>query len=52
MTATEKLQTVLQGNYNLEFEQTEVLLNGSTLGVVNESIYIRQGGPFGGIMTI
>ena len=52
MTATEKLQTVLQGNYNLEFEQTEVLLNGSTLGVVNETIYIRQGGPFGGIMII
>lgn len=52
MTATEKLQTVLQGNYNLEFEKAEVLLNGSLLGVVNETIYIRQGGPFGGIMTV
>lgn len=52
MTATEKLQTVLQGNYNLEFEQADVLLNGSTLGIVNETIYMRQGGPFGGIMTI
>ena len=52
MTATEKLQTVLQGNYNLEFEKVEVLLNGSLLGVVSETIYIRQGGPFGGIMTV
>ena len=52
MTATEKLHTVLQGNYNLEFEKVEVLLNGSLLGVVSETIYIRQGGPFGGIMTV
>lgn len=52
MTATENLQTVLQGDYNLEFEQAEVLLNGSSLGVVKETIYIRQGGPFGGIMTV
>lgn len=44
MTATEKLQTVLQGNYNLEFGKAEVLLNGSLLGVVNETIYIRRGG--------
>ena len=52
MTAREKLQDVLRGNYNLEFEVVEILKDGVSIAQINETVYIRQGGPFGGIMTI
>lgn len=52
MTAREKLQEVLRGNYNLEFEIVEVIKGSISMASINETVYIRQGGPFGGIMTI
>lgn len=52
MTATEKLSEVLSGNYNLEFEVVEVIKEGISMASINETVYIRQGGPFGGVMTV
>lgn len=52
MTAKEKLSEVLVGNYNLEFEIVEVIKDGISIAKIDETIYIRQGGPFGGIMTV
>lgn len=45
MTAREKLQDVLRGNYNLEFEVVEILKDGVSIAQINETVYIRQGGP-------
>lgn len=52
MTATEKLSEVLKGDYNLEFEVVEVIKGGISIALINETVYIRQGGLLGGIMTI
>lgn len=52
MTAKEKLSEVLTGNYNLEFEIVEVIKEGLSVAQFKDTIYIRQGGPLGGIMTI
>lgn len=52
MTATEKLSQVLQGGYNLEFEIVEVIKDSKTIAKIEETIYIRQGGPLGGFMTV
>lgn len=52
MTATEKLSQVLQGDYNLEFEIVEVIKENKTIAKIEETIYIRQGGLFGGFMTV
>lgn len=52
MTASEKLSQVLQGGYNLEFEMAEVIKENKTIAKIEETIYIRQGGLFGGIMTV
>lgn len=52
MTAKEKLSEVLSGNYNLEFETAEIIKSSMTVAKIDETIYIRQGSPFGGIMTV
>ena len=52
MTATEKLSQVLQGDYNLEFEIAEIIQKNKTIAKIEETIYIRQGGLFGGFMTV
>ena len=53
MSAQEKLVSVLSGNFNLEFENVEILRNGTSIAKIKEdTIYLRQGGPFGGIMAV
>ncbi len=52
MTAGEKLSEVLLGNYNLEFEVAKVIKQNKIIATIDETVYIRQGGPFGGIMTV
>lgn len=52
MTAKTKLSELLRGNYNLEFEVTEIIKGDTLIAKIDETIYIRQGSPFGGIMTI
>lgn len=52
MTARKKLQEVLRGNFNLEFELVEIIKGGVSIASINETVYIRQGGLLGGLMTI
>lgn len=52
MTAKEKLSEVLSGNYNLEFEVVKIIKGDTLIAKIDETIYIRQGGPFGGFMTV
>lgn len=52
MTAKEKLSEVFSGNYNLEFEAIKVIKGDTLIAQIDETIYIRQGGTFGGIMTV
>lgn len=49
MTAREKLQEVLRGNYNLEFEIVEVIKGSISMASINETVYIRQGGLLGAL---
>lgn len=52
MTAKEKLSQIFNSNFNFEFEDVEIIKDGQSLANIHETIYIRQGGPFGGIMVV
>ena len=51
MNAKEKLSEVLTESYNLEFEIVEIIKEGKPIAKIEETVYIRHGGIFGGILT-